>query len=306
VPQSLRNTWIAVILATLAVVGTGFFIVRNFVRDVFVDCRGSLQQVEGSELGSNPDLQRVDRDDKSRVVATDLDIKFDEKQGKGLGDPTTYKNVRVVWSRSDATCACSDVTLKWNESSGAPYSATIWRDKSTGLFVVQRPGYTPYGSYKPEPLAVFRKSEAAGHRFQMDRVFSGKYVSMLVFLLALGALGFAATRALRATPYATRMHAWRTATLRPEGFIESDTGATLGTLESRTRVPAGPVIVDPSAVEGRDIYREMPILGRRHVAAGSHQRWVDGTMRRLRDARSIAILSTITTGLALVAHVIGS
>jgi hypothetical protein len=305
VPQSLRTTWIAILLATLAVVGTGFFIVRNFVRDVFVDCRGSLQQVSESELGSNPELQRVDRDDKSRVLASDLDIKFDEKQGKGWSEPTKYSNVRVVWSRPDATCACSDVPLKWNETMSAPYSATIWRDKSTGLFVVHRPGYSQYGSYKSDPIAVFRKTEAAGHRFQMDRVFSPKHVSMLVFLLALGALGFAATRALRATPYATRMHTWRTATLRPEGFVESDTGATLGTLESRTRVPAGPVIVDPSAVEGRDIYREMPILGRRHVAAGSHERWFDGTMRRLRDARSIAILTTITTALALVAHLIG-
>jgi len=307
VPQSLRNTWIAVILAAIAVSVTGFFIMRNFVRDVFVDCRGSLTQVSESELGSEPDLSRIDRDEKSRFVNTDLEIKFDEVKSdkdKYYSD-TAYKNVRVLWNRTETGCACKDVVLPWERHYGAPYSATIWRDKSTGLFVVHRPGWSSTNTFQTPPVAVFRKVDNAGHRFQIDRVVSGKHVSMLVFLLALGALGFAATRAIRATPYATRMHAWHSATLRPEGFIESVTGATLGTIESGARIPAGPVIIDPSATAGRDIYREMPILGRRQIAAGSHERWVEGTMRRLRDARSIAIIGTVTTGLALVAHFIG-
>lgn len=303
-PQSLRNTWIAVILAAITVSLTGFFIVRNFVRDVFVDCRGRLVQVSESELGDDPDLVRADRDEKNRVVATDLEIKFDEVKGKKYAD-TTYKNVRVVWSRGETSCACNDVSLKWESHYEAPYSVSIWRDKSTGLFVVHRSGWSKSSTFKTAPIAVFRKADGEGHRFQSNRIFSGKHVSLAVFLLALGALGFAATRALRATPYATRMHAWRAATLRNEGFIESDTGMTIATLESGTKVPAGPVIIDQTALEGRDIYREMPILGRRHIAAGSHERWFDGTMRRLRDARSIAIISTVTTGLALVAHVIG-
>jgi hypothetical protein len=87
--------------------------------------------------------------------------------------------------------------------------------------------------------------------------------------------------------------------------VESETGASLGTMELRSRVPAGQVIVDPNAFEGRDVYREMPILTRRTVGSGSHQRWYEGTMRRLRDARSLAIVATMTTLFALVARIVG-
>ena len=82
-------------------------------------------------------------------------------------------------------------------------------------------------------------------------------------------------------------------------------GATIGMMETRSRVPAGPVIVDPRALEDRDVYRGMPILTRRTVGSGSHERWHDGTMRRLRDARSLAIVSMVTTVVSVIARVLG-
>jgi hypothetical protein len=300
VPKSLRSTWIALLLATVAVVATGSLIVRNFVRDVFVDCRGTLKQVPESELGPSPDLVPIVDLARERVPM-DLEIKFDEKSIKSSSAPQ-YENVRVVWNRADSACACSDVRLRWRNPAESPWHAELRRDRVTGLYVVQGPRMRGLGD---ETLAVFRKVEDSGHRLQPGRVLSPKHVSMLVFLLALGALGVAAYRATRATPYATRMHGWRVATLRPDGLVESESGATLGTLENGTRIAAGSVLVDPRALEGRDVYREMPILGRKHVASGTHERWYEGTMRRLRDARSLAVITTVTTALALGAHVLG-
>ena len=100
---------------------------------------------------------------------------------------------------------------------------------------------------KNELIRVFQKIDDRGRRFQSDRLLDGHNVSMLVFLISLVALGIAAARTVRAAPYATRMHDWRSATLRPDGLVESETGATLGRMDPRSRVPAGKVIVDPAA-----------------------------------------------------------
>jgi hypothetical protein len=291
VPQSLKSTWIALIIAALAVVGSGAFILKSFVQHVFIECKGTLRSVPASELSDSGALKRIDQ---SRA---DLEIRYDQTPSKKLYD--SYKNVRVVWTRTDAACSCSDVPVKWSgHSYSSPSSLRTYRDDATGLYVVR-------DSSGSTELAVFRKIDDRGRRFQADRVFEPHNLSMLIFLLSLGALSLAAFLALRAAPYATRMHAWRPATLRHDGLVESETGASLGTMELRSRVPAGPVIVDPAAFEGRDVYREMPILTRRTVGIGTHQRWYEGTIRRLRDARSLAIVAMMTTIFALVARVIG-
>jgi hypothetical protein len=71
-------------------------------------------------------------------------------------------------------------------------------------------------------------------------------------------------------------------------------------------VPSGDVLVDPRALEGHDAYRGLPVLTRRNVGSGSHARWYEGTMRRLRDARTLAILAMAGTAFAVVARVLGA
>jgi hypothetical protein len=298
--RSLRNTWIAVLIASLAVIVSGGFIIKNFLHHVFVDCKGTLQAVDASELSANG--RNYYPTDEKR---TDLEVRYDtiESSEKHKNyTPTHYKNVRIVWNRADSgvSCACKDIPIKFEERYyNSPSSLRIHRDDVTGLYIVRDPE-------AGKDLAVFRKIDNKGSRFQSDKLLEGNNVPLAVFLIALGALAIAAYRVISAGPYARHMHAWRPATLRNDGVVEGESGATLGMMENRSRIPAGKVIVDPAALEGRDIYREMPILTKKQVGAGSHERWTDGTWRRLRDARSLAIIASMATGVSLVASILGS
>jgi hypothetical protein len=298
VPDRLKSTWLAVLLATLAVVGSGGFIVRSFVRHVFLECRGRLDAVPTSELRGRPELS----------ASPELEIRYDEVAAPPSYNSYKYpdlrvaKNVRVVWKRSDAPWACADVPVDAEREPGAVASELrIYRDDAAALFLVQH----PHEATERGPRAAFRKVDDRGHRLQRDRILEPQNLPLLVLLLSIGALGVAAFRALRATPYATRMFAWRSATLRDDRLVEGENGAVLG-IEPTAQVPAGAVIVDPAAFEGRDVYREMPVLTRRTLGAGSHEQWHEGTMRRLRDARSLAIVSTATTIVALVARLLAA
>jgi hypothetical protein len=286
VPERLRLTWIALVIASLAVVGSGSLIVVRFARHVFVECRGSLVTVKPQSWSI--DTAKLVR---TRPAETLLEIEWDEDPKLGP------QHVRVVWNHPDSACACSDVRIPWDRYSySSPGSLAIYRNTTDDTYVVRDPA----GSRE---LAIFHRLDERGRRFQSSNVIDPRNVSMLVFLLSLGALALAASRAIRATPYATRMFRWTPATLREDGLVEGETGASLGKMDPRSRILAGDVIVDPAALEGHDVYRGLPILTRRTVGIGSHGRWYDGTMRRLRDARTLAILTTVTTLVALLAHV---
>lgn len=141
---------------------------------------------------------------------------------------------------------------------------------------------------------------------QADRIFTAHHLPALVVWLALGALGVALVRSRRAMSYALRLHAWTEARLTTEGLIEGESGEPLGTLEQSRgpRVPAGPVLVAPDALSAAGLYRDMPIVQRRSVAEGTHARWASGTMLRLRDARALAVISTLCTLLAFGARLL--
>jgi hypothetical protein len=305
--RSLRNTWIAVAIASLAVIISGGFIIKNFLHHVFVDCKGTLQSVDPSELSDNSRRDDSFAFRNSQEKKSDLEVRYDTIDADKHKNYTAthYKNIRIVWNRDSdgagVTCACKDIPLKWEPRSDyySPSSLRIHRDDVTGLYVVRDP-------QSSKDLAVFRKIDNKGRRFQSDKLLEGNNVPLAVFLLALGSLAIAAFRLISASPYARYMHAWRPATLRNDGVVEGESGATLGMMENRSRIPAGKVIVDPAALEGRDIYREMPILTKKQVGAGSHERWTEGTARRLRDARSLAIIASMATGLSLVASILGS
>ncbi|MDF2692004.1 MAG: hypothetical protein K0S65_387 [Labilithrix sp.] len=293
VPRRLAHTWIVLAIAMLAVVGSGAVIVQKFIRYVFIECRGTLHTVPLRELGDAPHLQRVE------ASRSDLAIRFDEKPGRRLFGPKTYSNVHVAWERSDAKCACADVAIPWAKSYPTPSELRLFRDEATGLFLVRESNEGPN-------LIGFRKIEDRGHRLDRNLIADPHNVSMLVFIVALGALVMATFRAARATPYATQMFRWIPGTLRHDGLVESETGASLGKMDARSRVASGDVIVDPRAIESQDAYRGLSVLTRRNVGSGSHSRWYEGTMRRLRDARALAILAMAGTALAVVARVLGA
>ena len=52
------------------------------------------------------------------------------------------------------------------------------------------------------------------------------------------------------------------------------------------------------------LYRDMPIVQRRHIVEGTHARWVIGTMRRLCDARALAVVSALCAAFAFGAKLI--
>jgi len=296
VPQRLVATWVLIAAALLAVIGSGTFVVWKFVVHVTVPCSGKLIAVPAKELG--PDSHRT----WSAVDTWDMEIRWDEKPRKNTYDRPRYTNLRVVWTPADAACACSDAAISTPSTLWDPSTLRIFRDADTGLFVVQDSA----SSASSKELAVFRRTGAHGRRLEWDRVIDPHNLSMLIFVLSLGALGIATIRALRTTPYATRMHEWRAGTLRHDGLVEGEHGASLGMMELRSRVPSGPVIVDPRAISERDAYRGLPLLTRRNVGAGTHQQWTQGTLRRLQDARMLAIIAGVTTTLALVARLVGA
>lgn len=295
-PRRLLSAWIVLLVATLAVIGSGTFVVWKFVHHVTVPCSGRLVAVPSNELGTDARHERP-ADESNLELRWDEDRPTRFARGPGpYGGYTRYTGVRVVWTPPDATCACEDVAVPW-PSEWAPSGARIYRDAETGLYVVR--------NHAREARVAFRRVGGHGRRLQWDRVVDPHNLSMLIFVLSLGALGLASAYAIRAIPYATRMHAWQVGTLRHDGLVESEHGASLGIMELRARVPSGPVIIDPQALVG-DAYRGLPILTRRNVGAGSHQKWTEGTLRRLRDARSLAIIAAVTTTFALVARTLGA
>ena len=154
--------------------------------------------------------------------------------------------------------------------------------------------------------AAFTISPGASHRVQLGRVVAARHLPLLVVLVALGALVVALFRSRRAMSYALHLNGWTEARLTHGGLLESDTGATLGALEQTRmgQIPPGAVLVAPGALATSGLYRDVPIVARRHVAEGTHARWVAATMVRLRDARALAVISTACALLAMGARII--
>lgn len=309
-PQSLRRTWLAIGLATLAVLVVGFLACRDLVRDVFVHCPGSLLVVAPFSLG-DVKLEPIDFDTAEPPVpskdAPSFSLRYDQKtdpRGAYAGQ-TRYSNVRVVWNDvgpDHEPCDCGSVPISL--SGEAPYDLRLYKVAP----MARAPHYVVKGrDSRTDVRAFFRLATgSAHHHLQSERVLTRRHLSVLVALAALGALVVALLRSRRAMAYALRIHGWTEASLGASGMIETEDGAVLGTLEqSRGRqVHPGPVLVAPEAISGNQLYRDMPIIPRRAVAEGSHGRWAAVTLLRLRDARVLAALSTACTVLAFGARLI--
>jgi hypothetical protein len=107
------------------------------------------------------------------------------------------------------------------------------------------------------------------------------------------------------------MRDWRSARRRDDGLLEDESGAIiarLGGVSFRDAAKGGTrdVLVDPRSIEGRAVYRELPMLSPREVAPGNHTQWTNGIYRQFRDAKVLAVLATLSTALAVGAHFFAS
>lgn len=285
-----RLSWTFALLAasTAAVLLLSFFTLRRAARDLFVECRGDLV----TEITSR------DAAGASLAPPGDFRVAYDAKKGG-------YENVRVVATREGAPPACNDVEVPWLHDDSRIWRIDV-RQLAPDRFAVTVPAHETGGRRPPpETLVVFRRVDHPGRRFVPANVLSPGQLPSVITLVALGALALGLGRARRAAAYSTRMHRWTEARLRPDGLLESEGGSALGTVDRGARVPAGPVIVDQDALEGHDVYRGLPVIVRGRIAAGSHERWLEGTMRRLRDARTLAILATLVASAGLLARLVG-
>ncbi|MBX3227699.1 MAG: hypothetical protein KIT84_15190 [Labilithrix sp.] len=283
--KTYRLTRALVLFALAAVLAAGIFIVRSVVRHAMEPCKGTLVEVP---LGELTDPAHAEREVE---VGSNLEIEAELRTSRG--GPSVYEQVRVVWRRPDAACSCTTIPLP-----GGAKTFELRRDRETGAFIAV--------DYVGRPTVAFRKTETSGSVFRPKRLLEPNNVGALVFLVAIGALSLAVSKVLLARPYATRLRNWQSATLRNDGLVESPTGASLGRIGPRIYIAAGDVIVEPAVYEGRDVYREMPLFARKDIAAGHHDRWTNGTLHRMRDARTLAILATATTGIAVLAHIISA
>ena len=313
-PQSLHRTWAALALAAIAVLVVAILTGRDFVRDVYPECPGSI--VPLTTYSGSGKLEPVFLDAANPPVLTgarSFALGFDQKVDLSVvyGARTTYSNVRIVLNdveRDGRPCGCGSIPVRL--LSEGPSDLSLYREKGTDLHVlkgrfVNTEDHDPNGDVR----IAFHLSSGPTRHFQKNRIFTQRHVPALVVVLALGALVVALFRSRRAMSYALRLHAWREGRLTPDGVLESVSGTPLGTLEqTRSGGPLarkpGPVLIAPDALPSGSLYRDMCVVERRHVAEGTHALWAGGTMVRLRDARALAVISTACTMLAFGARLI--
>jgi len=200
------------------------------------------------------------------------------------------ENRRVTWRRPDGAPTCNDLAM----SSARPPGAELRvRDRGGGIYEIDD---------GDQRLAVSLQ-ESRGHRFDPARFEVRAQIPALVFLVAIVALVVAALSVVRATTYANRLSRWSEATLREDGVVESRSGRTIGKLAPHVQLPSGDVIVEPAG--NADLYRSLRMLARGEVGVGDHDRWRRGTWRRLRDARVLAAVASLTTLAAMLARALG-
>lgn len=267
----LSQTVALLAAAAAAVVLLSFFTLRRSVPELFVACRGELAVEQWGPDRAN--------------VAAPRSAAFRVEDG-----------LRVVVAR-DELATCREIAIP---KSRAPRGRPAWTYEVRSL----GDGRHAVLDESKNTVVVFRHEDRAGRRFVLGNLFSIAQLPSLLSLVAIGAVAIGLARVRRAASYATRMHAWTEARLRPDGLLESEGGTAIGTVDRDARVPAGSVIVDQQALEGHDVYRALPVVVRGRIAGGSHERWRDGTMRRLRDARTLAILATLVAAAGFVARLV--
>lgn len=301
VPSSLSKTTISLLLAALAVLVTASLAMRDFIRDVRPTCASTLTEVVDSVEWTlvprsgfkNMPLELVDRKTGPTDTTQPFRLVYDVD---ARAYPTRYENVRFEWvvPEGDRPCTCDSIRMKL-EPGQTPFTATLQFERASQHYHVK----------VGDQELTFELKSSPSHHVQTARILSRRHLSLFVSFAAFLALGVAWLRQRKARAYAQFMHTWTEAELSEAQMIQSEAGEMLGTLSSGSRRrarPAGTVLVNPHALGGSGMYRDVPVIEPKDVAQGSHDTWLRATMIRLRDARALAILSALTSVLALAAH----
>lgn len=281
-----------VIFAAIAVLLASAIIVTAFYGHITVPCHGGLEEVPVSELPPRSGRNDLIGGDN---VFVDYDL-ASSKENFASTDPRKYSNVRIVWSES---CACkAQLKIKWDPEHDVlhhnpPRLLNIYRNQETGLYVVHE--------QSGGDVFAFRRTSVSGHVLKWSKALETNNLSMLILFGSIGALLGAYLLLNRAASYALTMCDWRPARRREDGVLEDANGAIIARL-GRVFFWNPDVLVNPKRVEGRSVYRELPLLSRRDVAPGNHAQWTNGTYRRFRDAKVLAVLATLSTALAVGAQ----
>ena len=279
-------TWAALVVAALVVVASVLAVgARTRARVQTRECRGQLEVVPSD--GSGIQLRAM--------IPTDLVVKWDDVPvPTNINADAMYANVRVVWQRSDGIAACSDLPLPWPEVAGrgeSPSTTTQFAKAVSGdVHVV----------YVRGKAVVFRKVETAGERKVFEEFGVVHVAAIFIVIAALGLLGVGVKRAMSATPYA-RMIRWQEGVLRADGLVEGTSGGSVGVLAKGVDLLVGPVLVDPRAVEGRAVYRALPVIERDMIVVGSH---VDWRARSRHALLAATVIAAAASGLAGVAYLL--
>lgn len=280
-------------LSLLTILPVAGILLRVYVADVFPQCRGTIERSPGYVGPRAPGSAAyaplgVDRGGFS----LHLDTAVEPLHGR----VTRAKIVRREVDTNGATRECGGVVLDDRHVSSA--GGALW-PQPDGTYLYVDNLWRAEGS-------VLRTIERPTRHLQVSRVVARRHLAMIAALFAMVALGIAALRARKAILYATKLHAWVEARLDARGRIASDSGEMHGVIAGSAPFVAGPVLVCPNVSEKRDVYRDIPIIARRHVALGSHARWSGATMRRLRDVRVLAVVGMASCGMALLASILGT
>ena len=303
VPNSLTKTTVALLLAALAVLVTAGIAMRDFIRDVNAPCPGTLVVDQEARDPAQPHDPRVVLpiiNTREKEPQTPEGVQFRLLyESNEAAYPVTYRNVRLEWlsTSTDGPCVCGSIPITLEGAQG-PYGFELTFDPRSSQYTLTN------GSSQTLRFTV---APTPSHHVQIARILSRRHMSLAVSFAAFLALGVAWLRQRKARAYALTMHAWREVELTSGQMIQSETGEMLGALQSTSRriwQRAGKVLVAPEALGGSGLYRDVPAIEPRHVARGGHDEWARATMIRLRDARALAILSALTSGIALAAHLL--
>lgn len=315
--SDLKKSFVLLAIATIAVLGVGAVTFRDLVRDVVPTASQGVEPLGKREMPTAfSTLDSVEVSKSGWVITYDRAVstrhggtKF---EGTRITRPECVSLTEPVAPTLRDHCALNELpfTLQPGET---PSDVRLYRwfgsrssfgKPPVGRWIVKVHG----ASWGNERLvAGFADVHGPVRHVLPSRIFSARHVPSLVVLVAFGAFAFALSRARRAAAYADGMSAWTEAKLSADGMLQDEAGATIGTLASGfRRVPEGVVLVDPAATRHGSVYRELPVVARRSVAAGSHAMWATATALRLRDAKSLAVIGTLTALLGLAARFLGA
>lgn len=289
--RELRRTWIILVLAVLAILALACVALPAFVADAFPVCRGTLEASGHAWLRPGDASAYVPLDTDRDGVRYHLDT-VESKNGQ----VTWARIVRIETGVSGTTCECGGVVLR---DAGVSNAGGALMPFGEGTWVYTDNRWNVEGT-------VLRPIERPTRHLQRARLLARRHLPTMIVLVAILALGIAAIRARSGILYATRLHAWAEARLEPSGRITTDGGEPIGVISGNAPIATVSVLVAPTAGKKREVYREMPMIARAHVALGSHALWRDVTRRHLRDARALAILGTACSMAALAARMLGA